>query len=91
VSGAGEESRRHLGWCWRASLFPRIRSPLPASREWPVVIRMDATARIETERRVAEESGFSTLSRLDEQLLATSSRLDRTKQQLYFPEAKGYR
>jgi len=52
---------------------------------------MDATARIETERRVAEESGFSTLSRLDEQLLATSSRLDRTKQQLYFPEAKGYR
>lgn len=54
-------------------------------------ISMDATARIESERMVAEESGFSTLSQLDEQLLATSSRLDRAKQQLYFPEAKGYR
>ena len=52
---------------------------------------LDATARIEAERTVAEDSGFSTLSRLDEQLLATSSRLDQAKKKLYFPEAKGYR
>jgi hypothetical protein len=52
---------------------------------------MDATARIEAERQVAEESGFSSLSRLDEQLVHTSARLDRAKQQMYFPEAKGFR
>ena len=70
-------------WCCPASV-----SELPY-RFLP--LRLDASARIEAERVVAEESGFSTLSRLDEQLVATSSRLDRAKQQLYFPEVKGYR
>jgi hypothetical protein len=53
--------------------------------------RIDASSRLEAERRRAEESGWADVARLEEQLERTTARLDRVKQQLYFPAAKGYR
>ncbi|GLC71375.1 hypothetical protein PLESTF_001108700 [Pleodorina starrii] len=53
--------------------------------------RLDASSRVEAERRRAEESGWAEVARLEEALERTTARLDRVKQQLYFPEAKGYR
>lgn len=39
----------------------------------------------------AQASGWSDLSRLQQQLTATEAKIDRAKQKLYFPEVKGYR
>ncbi|KAG1654977.1 hypothetical protein FOA52_004564 [Chlamydomonas sp. UWO 241] len=55
------------------------------------IMRIHTSARIEEERKGIEESGFSNVTRLDEALVRTAARLDRAKQQLYFPAAKGYR
>ncbi|KXZ48832.1 hypothetical protein GPECTOR_25g417 [Gonium pectorale] len=53
--------------------------------------RLDASSRLEAERRRQEESGWAEVAGLEEALERTTARLDRAKQQLYFPEVKGYR
>eukprot|EP00955_Chlamydomonas_euryale_P010465 112272-Chlamydomonas_euryale.AAC.1 len=55
-------------------------------RAWPVSIAPSVNP-----SQTAEESGSSNVSRLDEALARTAARLDRAKQQLYFPAVKGYR
>lgn len=53
--------------------------------------RIESSHRVEAERKAAEESGWAEVARLEESLDKVTARLDRAKQQLYFPEAKGYR
>ncbi|KAL6745957.1 hypothetical protein V8C86DRAFT_1618625 [Haematococcus lacustris] len=55
------------------------------------IFQIESIARREEDRKTAEQTGFSTLSQLEEQLLRIAARLDKAKQQLYFPEVKGYR
>lgn len=55
------------------------------------IMRLDAKARLDAERQGAEDSGFTAVARLEEQLVRTAARLNRAKQQLYFPVSKGYR
>lgn len=47
-------------------------------------------ARVAEERRKAEESGTAQLRRIQEQLLQTRIKLNRAKQDYYFPKSKGY-
>jgi len=46
---------------------------------------------LEKQRRKARDSGWGDLLRLQQQLSAAETKVDRAKQKLYFPEAKGYR
>lgn len=43
------------------------------------------------ERAVAEASGLAQMAGLQEQLASVETRLNQLKQQLYFPDIKGYR
>lgn len=43
------------------------------------------------ERAVAEASGVAQMAGLQEQLSAVEARLNQLKQQLYFPDVKGYK
>jgi len=40
--------------------------------------------------RSAEDTGYAALFRVEEQLAKIASRIDKAKQQILFPEAKGY-
>ncbi len=55
------------------------------------VQRIEATAKYESDRARADQLGWGDLSRLAEQLAQTEAKLDRAKQAVHFPEARGYK